>query len=104
VLVVRWPPAGAPDHRIVVSVPPDKRHALAGLGRALEKAEDKKRRQMNKVRDAVPRRFEDVNNSDPWYDGRSPIHAYTIVDSPHAGTVLTLEEVIKILQKGSWNL
>jgi hypothetical protein len=74
------------------------------LGRALEKAEDKKRRQMNKVRDAVPRRFEDVNNSDPWYDGRSPIHAYTIVDSPHAGTVLTLEEVIKILQKGSWNL
>jgi len=30
---------------------------------------------------------------DPWYDGRAPLHRFTIVDTPHGGTVLTPPEV-----------
>jgi len=101
-MIVRWPQPEKPDHRIVVSVPPAKKFGLKGLGAALEKAESQKRKKMNKMRPAEPKRWPDVDNSDPWYDGRSPIHAYTIVDSPREGTVLGVEEVVRILGKGKW--
>ena len=34
-------------------------------------------------------------NSDPWYDGRA--HGDTIVDSPRSGTVLTADEIERLL-------
>ena len=104
-MVVYWPQPDKPDDRIVVSVPPYLKYALKGLGKELEKAETKKRKKMGKQRKRVnsnERRWEDVENGDPWYDGRSPIHAYTIVDSPRMGTVLTVEEVVHVLEKGHW--
>ncbi|MBV9125232.1 MAG: hypothetical protein JO112_17895, partial [Planctomycetes bacterium] len=64
-------------------------------------AEEAKRERLGKKRSGPPR-WEDVSNSDPWYDGRSPAHAYTIVDSPHEGTVLDLREILEILQEGKW--
>ena len=101
-MVVRWPQPDKPDHRIVVSVPPTLKFALTGLGAALEKAESQKRKKMNKMRPAEPKRWSDAENSDPWYDGRSQVHSYTIVDSPREGTVLSVDEVVKVLQKGKW--
>jgi len=99
-LVVRWPQPDKPDHRMVISVPPSMRGALCGLGRALEEAETKKRGEAK--RRPPPPRSPDVDNADPWYDGRSPLHAYTIVDSPREGTVLTVAEVVKIVRGRKW--
>jgi hypothetical protein len=101
-LVVEWLQPNRPDHRIVVSVPPSYSFALKGLGMALERAESEKRRTLGMERPTDQPRWADVDNSDPWYDGRSPIHAYTIVDSPHAGTVLSVAEVRSILVGGRW--
>ncbi len=100
-LIVRWPSDDKPDHRIVISVPPSMQNALKGLGQALEVAETKKRKKIGKVRSGPPR-WDDVKNCDPWYDGRSPLHAYTIVDAPHEGTVLSMEEVTDIIKKSNW--
>ena len=102
VLVVRWLPIDKPDHRIVISVPPVIRCGLKGLGKVLENEEEKKRAKTGKKRKG-PKRWEDVSNNDPWYDGRSPLHEFTIVDSPRMGTVLTIEEVVNIIQKKNWH-
>lgn len=99
-LIVRWPQREKPDDRIVISVPPSMRGALRGLGRALEEAESKKRGEA-KFRPGPPR-WPDVDNIDPWYDGRSPLHAYTIVDSPREGSVLTVDEVVTIVCSRKW--
>ena len=68
---------------------------------ALEQAEQAKRQELNKHR-LPPPHWPDVDNSDPWYDGRSPIHDYTIVASPRIGTVLDVDAVVHILQCGDW--
>jgi len=105
VMVVCWPQPDKPDDRIVISVPPYLKFGLKGLGKELEKAETAKRKKLKKQRPKVGKaeaRWKDVDNADPWYDGRSPIHAYTIVDSPRMGTVMTVEEVVHILEKGKW--
>ncbi|MGB2984513.1 MAG: hypothetical protein WBE26_01410 [Phycisphaerae bacterium] len=101
-LVVRWAQPRKPHHRVVISVSPNLPNVLMGLGKALEKAETLKRVSLGPrwVRTPQPR-WPDVDNDDPWYDGRSAAHAYTIVDSPRMGTVLDLDEVLEVL-RGQW--
>lgn len=99
-LVVEWRQPGR-GHRVVVSVPPAYRGALKGLGAALEQAETARRAEQGKARGGKPR-WPDVDNDDPWYDGRAPVHAYTIVDAPRLGTVLDLAEVVGIVREGKW--
>src|SRR5262249_57131526 len=94
--------AGARRGRFTLSVTPESRAPLRELGARLDAAETEKRRkrygQDNRRVDPVtgaplpPRPGYD--NADPWYDGRA--HAYTIVDSPRAGTELTAEEIEEI--------
>jgi hypothetical protein len=101
-LVVLWPQPEKPDPLIIVSVPTDHPYALKGLGKALEAAERVARERLRKPRPMDQPRWQDVDNNDPWYDGRSPIHKYTIVASPRMGTVLSVEEVVRILEQGAW--
>jgi hypothetical protein len=85
--------------RAILSVTPDSKASLRGLGGLLDRAEAERRRQVfgadDRVADPatgarkVPRPGYD--NADPWYDGRA--HGYTIVDSPRAGTMLTPGEM-----------
>ncbi len=90
-----------PITRVIISVDPTSSVSLKGLGESLEIAECEKEKQI--LEDKSPlwrsrekRRFDDewCTNEDPWYDGRSA--AYTIVDSPRKGSLLTLEEIKKI--------
>jgi hypothetical protein len=105
VLVVRWLQPHKPHHRIVISVLPNYEGALKGLGKALETAESDKRIQLKQPRPTDKPRWDDVDNNDPWYDGRLPVHNYTIVDSPHEETVLDLDEVVKIvLDSNQWRI
>jgi hypothetical protein len=81
--------------RFVISVDPAAGVWLKGLGAALDQAETAKRAILGQERTGPVRPGYD--NSDPWYDGRSPIHNYTIIDAPRAGTVLTAAEVAALV-------
>ena len=82
---------GLQGGRTILSVQPDAGVTLAGLGATLERAETVKRRRLGQERRGPPR--PGYGSPDPWYDGRSPLHRFTIVDTPHGGTVLTPAEV-----------
>lgn len=79
------------DRRFVISVDPHSHVYLKGLGEMLEREEVRKRSELGMEREGPPRPGYD--GPDPWYDGRNPLHSYTIVDTPRDGTVLTWEEI-----------
>lgn len=88
--------------RCIISVQPDKRVSLRGLGVLLEQAECAKRHTLygdddrlhNVKGEALPLR-PGYMNPDPWYDGRG--HNYSIVDSPRSKSVLTADEIESII-------
>lgn len=84
------------------AVEPASRASLRGLGASLEWAEQRKRRRLAGVpRREGPSRFPEFPGiADPWYDGRG--HRWTIVDSPHDGTVLDQGEVEEIIASRFW--
>jgi len=83
------------DQRFILSVQPNANVWLKGLGDKIEQAETLKRKKMNLVRNGEVR--SGYESSDPWYNGRSPLHHYSIIDSPRCGTVLTVSEVRSII-------
>ncbi len=93
----------ADRNRCILSVTPQCGTSLRGLGATLDKLEAKARIHRMGVDDRVvdpttharlePRPGYD--NADPWYDGRA--HAFTIVDSPRSGSLLTADEVEEAL-------
>jgi hypothetical protein len=94
------------EDRAIVSVAPDSGVTLHGLGRFLEAAETAKRERLGCPRTGPDR--EGFDSPDPWYDGRSPFHGYTIVDAPRTGTVLlpteirrAFEDFLAFVERGS---
>jgi hypothetical protein len=83
--------------RYILSVDPLAGVTLKGLGAELERAETEKRRQLGQQRPITPKR-PGYANSDPWYDGRSPLLNYMVVDTPRGGTVLTAQEIRAIVE------
>jgi serine/threonine protein kinase len=92
--------AGAGEvRRAILSVTPDSGVSLRGLGEALDRAEGERRRAVygedDRVRDPATGQARSPRpgyaSADPWYDGRA--HAYTILDGPRAGTLLTADEI-----------
>ncbi len=87
---------GLSPTRTIISVQPDCDVWLHGLGAALEQAETAKRRRLGRERKGSPRPGYD--SPDPWYDGRSPLHGWTIVDAPNVGSVLTPAEIRAVFE------
>jgi len=85
------------EHRFILSVNPSSNVYLKGLGDLIEQAEIEKRSDLGMERKGENRPGYD--SPDPWYDGRSPLHNYTIIDSPRAGTVLGREELRSIFRR-----
>ncbi len=83
--------------RYILSVTPDSNVYLKGLGDLLEISETKKRIRLGKERQGKNR--PGYNSPDPWYDGRSPLHNYTIVDAPRAGTTLSPAEIRGVFKR-----
>lgn len=77
--------------RAILSVAPDSGVTLRGIGDVLEAAEQTKRQRLGHPRTGLVR--EGFDSPDPWYDGRSALHGYTIVDAPREGTLLSPEEI-----------
>ena len=94
--VARARRAGWPATRHVISVAPENDVWLKGLGAVLEAEEIEARAGKGFVRGGEPR-WPDVTCADPWYDGRSPLHGFTIVDTPHGGTLLSDDRVVEIV-------
>jgi len=88
--------------RHVISVAPESEVWLKGLGAVLEAEELSARARTGAIRPGPPR-WPDVTCDDPWYDGRSPLHCFTIVDSPREGTVLEPNRVRRmVLDTDAW--
>jgi hypothetical protein len=87
------------SQRYIISVDPQSIYSLKGLGYLLEEKETQKRQVLGKERTGEPRPGYD--NSDPWYDGRNPLHNYTIIDTPRNGSVLEWSEIIEIVNEFS---
>ena len=92
--------------RVILSLDPTwtgpggRKPTLRGLGYRLERAESARRKDLD-PRIPVPRWNDGtVDNDDPWYDGRG--HAYTIVDSPRIGTILSYDEVVALAVGGDF--
>jgi len=85
----------SPTTRHVISVAPHCGIWLKGLGAVLEGEEVAERARGGRARGGQPR-WADVTSDDPWYDGRSPLHRYTIVDTPRGGTLLDPDAVVRI--------
>ena len=84
------------EQRFILSVNPNSDVYLKCLGDFLEQAEAEKREIHGLERQGKNR--PGYNSPDPWYDGCSPLHNYTIIDSPRGGTILTKAEIQSILQ------
>jgi len=82
------------DSRFILSVDPASDVYLKGLGDALEQAETRKRQTLGMEREGENRPGYD--SPDPWYDGRSPLHNYTIIDAPRYGSVLSFGDIVAV--------
>lgn len=97
--LVHRPVGGAQQH--IISVDPVRGVTLEGLGGLLEAREKEAEREPGRLRRNRLGKHEDRPPSspgrhhyhvkDPWYDGRG--HAFTIIDNPGCGSVLSAEEV-----------
>jgi hypothetical protein len=91
--------SGAAGNRCIVSVTPQSGVCLRGFGAILDRMESDERikrcgmddREEDPVTHEKRAPRQGYTNSDPWYDGRA--HAYTIVDAPRAGSVLTADQM-----------
>jgi hypothetical protein len=92
VLLVIWNSVPGGSKRYIMSTDPEGKYCLRFLGDVLNYHEAHKREVLGKRQEGQNRPGYDL--PDPWYDGRA--HDYTIVDTPHDGTVLDEEEVISI--------
>ncbi|MDP2983959.1 MAG: hypothetical protein Q8O92_11610 [Candidatus Latescibacter sp.] len=92
VLLVIWNGGPRKDKRYIMSTDPQGKYCLRFLGDVLNSHEARKREILGKGQEGPNR--PGYKLPDPWYDGRA--HNYTIVDTPHDGTVLDEEEVISI--------
>ena len=84
------------DQRFIISIPIDSRATLKGLGLILEEMETERRIELHLERKGRARTGYDT--SDPWYDGRNPLHNFSIVDTPMNGTVLTRKEIFSAVE------
>jgi len=82
-------------NRFILSVQPDSDVWLKGLGDALELVEQQKREQRGQVRKGKNR--PSYQSPDPWYNGNSPLHNYSIIDSPRCGSLLSSSQVKDIV-------
>lgn len=88
-------------NRAIISTDPNTPYALKGLGLLIDKLEIAKLLQeYNETKESLCENSRPgFHRADPWYDGRAPIHNYTIIDAPRAGSALSNEELLTIIRR-----
>lgn len=92
-------------NRAIISTDPNMPYSLKGLGILIEKLEIEK---LLSSGESIEKLTENsrpgFHRADLWYDGRAPIHNYTIIDAPRAGSILSNDELIDIIGRYEyWN-
>jgi len=85
------------ESRHILSVAPESSVYLKGLGDLLEEQETEKRKKLGVERKGPIR--PGYSSPDPWYDGRSALHNYTIIDAPRGGAILSPLEIRRIVEQ-----
>jgi hypothetical protein len=84
--------------RIIIAVVPDSGCSLKGLGLYLDYLEMKKLLNRNDIFKIIGNKRLGFHRENPWYDGRSSLHNYTIVDAPINGSVLAEQIILKAIE------
>ncbi len=92
IMMVIWNVEDRNKKRYIMSTDPTGKYNLKFLGDVLNYYEKQKGANRGDLQEGENRPGYEL--PDPWYDGRS--HNYTIVDTPHYGTILDEDEVVSL--------
>ena len=92
-------------NRAIIATDPNTPYALKGLGILIERLEIEKLLEIGETEENLTNNSRPgFHRADPWYDGRAPVHNYTIIDAPRAGSVLSNDDIIDIIGRYEyWN-
>ena len=79
--------------RAIIAVDPASKMTLKGLGLYLDYLEIKKLMVNNGFENIIGKKRAGFHRENPWYDGRSSMHNYTIIDAPRGGSLLDVDEI-----------
>ncbi len=90
---------GVDKHRAIIATDPNTPYDLKGLGILIDSLEIQKLADLGREKSDLasdPRKG--FHRNDPWYDGRSPMHDYTIIDAPREGSELNQHEILEAIK------
>ena len=90
--------------RAIISVDPTTGYRLKGLGLYLDYLEIKRFLADNANKDVIGIKRAGFHRENPWYDGRSSMHNYTIIDAPRGGSQLSVDDIGAVLNTDVWRL
>ncbi len=92
-------------NRAIIATDPNTPYALKGLGILIERLEIEKLLESGETEENLTNNSRPgFHRADPWYDGRAPVHNYTIIDAPRAGSMLSNDDLIDIIGRYEyWN-
>jgi hypothetical protein len=85
--------------RAIISVDPNSNYTLKGLGLYLDFLEMKELLKSQSIDALIQNSRVGFHRNNPWYDGRSTMHNYTIIDAPIEGSVLSPEVISDAVKK-----
>jgi hypothetical protein len=89
--------------RAIIAVDPTTGYNLKGLGLYLDYLEIKKLLVDNTTEDITGNKRPGFHRENPWYDGRSSMHNFTIIDVPRGGSLLSEREIMDaVLNTDVW--
>ena len=90
-------------NRAIIAVDPNLPYTLKGLGIYLDFLEMKDLLKKTTLSEVIGEKRPGFHRANPWYDGRSGMHNFTIIDSPLGGSNLTEQEIKNaILNTSVW--
>ena len=82
-------------NKAIIATDPNTSYNLKGLGVLIDNLEIQKLiGKGHQKSDLTNDTREGFHRKDPWYDGRSPTHNYTIIDAPNEGSELAHKEIL----------
>jgi hypothetical protein len=87
------------NNRAIIAIDPTTPYNLKGLGLLLDAMEIRKLNSMgHKKEELINNCRAGFHRNDPWYDGRSALHNYTIIGAPINGSFLSDDNIIQAIR------
>ncbi len=89
--------------RVILAVDPTLKYTLRGLGLYIDYLEMTRLLENTSIEEIVGNKRPGFHRQNPWYDGRSTMHNFTIIDAPRGGSLLSETDIIDaVLNSGVW--